>query len=61
MNLVIERDFPELPFFISRIFNYVKNLGFKQTPDYDFILKLIKSEFENNNFDKDYEYDWCFY
>ena len=37
---------------------YVRNLRFKQKPDYDLLRNLFSSLFNKHNFDLDYVYDW---
>jgi serine/threonine protein kinase len=48
----------ELPEEFVKFLNYVKNLSFKQNPDYVFLKGLFNKIAENNNFKLDYVWDW---
>lgn len=38
--------------------NYVRKLGFEETPDYDFLRELFSKVMKNNGDIEDGEYDW---
>jgi casein kinase 1 len=38
--------------------NYVRKLGFEETPDYDFLRELFAKVMKNNNDVDDGVYDW---
>lgn len=38
--------------------NYVRKLGFEETPDYDFLRELFSKVMKNNNDVDDGVYDW---
>jgi casein kinase 1 len=38
---------------------YVRKLGFEETPDYDFLRELFNKVLRNNNETDDGVYDWC--
>jgi hypothetical protein len=38
--------------------NYVRKLGFEETPDYDFLRELFAKVMKNNNDIDDGVYDW---
>lgn len=48
----------DLPEEFVKFLNYVKNLSFKQNPDYIFLKGLFNKIAENNNFKIDYIWDW---
>jgi casein kinase 1 len=38
--------------------NYVRKLGFEETPDYDFLRELLGKVLKNGNEPEDEVYDW---
>ena len=44
----------ELEIFID----YIKNLGFTEVPDYDYLRQILKNILEKNNMSLDYYFDW---
>lgn len=38
--------------------NYVRKLGFEETPDYDFLRDLFAKVLKNNGDVEDHVYDW---
>ena len=38
--------------------NYVRKLGFEETPDYDFLRELFAKVLKNNGDMEDHVYDW---
>ena len=61
MNTVIEELCKGLPDEFTIYLNYCRSLSFEEKPDYKFLRDLFKNLFEENNFHKDYEYDWTIY
>lgn len=47
-----------LPSEFKTYFEYIKNLGFQDTPDYNFIRKLFLDLMKKLGYQFDYEYDW---
>lgn len=43
---------------LEKMLEYCKTLKFEETPDYEYLYKLIKTVFENTGMDYDYKYDW---
>ena len=39
-------------------FDYIKNLGFTEVPDYDYLRQLLKIIMAKNKMDLDYYFDW---
>ena len=50
MNFIIEE--------FSIYLNYVRKLGFEETPDYDFLRELFAKVLKNNGDVEDGVYDW---
>ena len=38
--------------------NYCRGLRFDEDPDYDYLKKLFKKLFENQGFERDFDFDW---
>lgn len=58
-----DRDFladtrPPLSEEFSIYLNYVRKLGFEETPDYDFLRELFAKVMKNNGDIDDQVYDW---
>ena len=49
---------PPLPEEFSIYLNYVRKLGFEETPDYDFLRELFAKVMKNNGDIDDQVYDW---
>ena len=49
-----------LPKSFINIYNYILNLKFEETPNYSFILNIIRKSLKKNNFSS-YFYDWEFF
>lgn len=58
MKLTSEEICKDMPEEIVKFLNYVKNLSFKQNPDYNFLKGLIGKIAFNNNFQIDNTWDW---
>lgn len=58
MKLNSEEICKDLPEEFVKFLNYVKNLSFKQNPDYNFLKGLILKIATNNNFQMDNVWDW---
>lgn len=58
MKMSAEDLCKDLPEEFVKFLNYVKNLSFKQNPDYAFLKGLFNKIAENNNFKMDYIWDW---
>lgn len=48
-----------LPVEFSTYLNYCRSLRFEDKPDYSFLRKMFKEDFQKHGYDWDYEYDWC--
>jgi hypothetical protein len=49
---------PDIPPFINVILSYVRSMKFDETPNYDYIIKLMVNEVKENGYKQDYIYDW---
>lgn len=38
--------------------DYCRNLKFEETPNYEYLYKLVDTIFKEKNLDYDYKYDW---
>jgi casein kinase 1 len=47
-----------LPEEFSKYLSYVRNLGFEDTPDYDYLRDLFTEALKNTGEVEDGEYDW---
>lgn len=47
-----------VPSFIRVLLTYVRNLKFKDTPDYEYICGVLKKEFNENNLTNTIEFEW---
>lgn len=43
---------------IEKFLHYTRDLTFDETPDYNYLHKLLKSICENNNIQIDHVFDW---
>lgn len=48
----------EVPSFIKIMLYYVRSMKFDEQPDYDYLINLMATEFNNNNFKNDGKYEW---
>jgi len=48
----------KLPLFIKNMLYYVRNLNFDETPDYEYIINIMKKEYNENNYENDEIYEW---
>lgn len=53
-NKASERQSEEFSIYL----NYVRKLGFEETPDYDFLRELFSKVLKNNGDIEDHVYDW---
>jgi len=53
----LTRNIPNHDIF-EKYMNYCKKLGFKETPNYDYLRKLFSDCLRENNYDNDNLYDW---
>jgi serine/threonine protein kinase len=48
----------DVPSFIKIMLYYVRTMKFDEKPDYDYLINLMKKEFNNNNFKNDGKFEW---
>jgi serine/threonine protein kinase len=48
----------EVPNFIKILLNYVRNIKFDETPDYNYIINIIIETFKTNLFENDDKFEW---
>jgi serine/threonine protein kinase len=48
----------EVPSFIKIILYYIRGIKFDERPDYDYIIDLMATEFNNNGFKNDGKFEW---
>ncbi len=48
----------EVPSFIKIMLYYVRSMKFDEKPDYDYLINLMVTEFNNNNFKNDGKFEW---
>lgn len=58
MKITAEELCKGLPEEILKYFIYIKTLGFRDTPEYNYLKGLIMKAIVGNNFINDYKYDW---
>lgn len=59
IKMTSEEICKDMPEEFIKFLNYVKNLSFKQNPDYNFLKGLIGKIGFNNNFQMDWIWDWA--
>ncbi len=47
-----------IPLLIKTMIYYVRTLKFDETPDYDYLINLMLTEFKNKHFINDEKYEW---
>lgn len=47
------------PWEFSVYLRYCKSLRFNQTPDYNYLRNLLRGCLKRNDWDEDYQFDWC--
>ncbi len=48
----------EVPSFIKIMLYYVRAMNFDERPDYDYLINLMVTEYNNNNFKNDGKFEW---
>jgi len=48
----------EVPSFIKIMIYYVRSIKFDEKPNYDYLINLLITEFNNNNYKNDEKYEW---
>jgi serine/threonine protein kinase len=48
----------EVPSFIKIMLYYVRSMKFDERPDYEYLINLMATEFNKNNFKNDGKYEW---
>ena len=48
----------EVPSFIKIMLYYVRSMKFDERPDYDYLINLMVTEYNNNNFKNDGKFEW---
>ena len=48
----------EIPIFLKNMILFVRNIKFDETPDYEYIINLLVSVFNNNRYELDNIYEW---
>lgn len=57
-NITIEELCKGLPKEFRKYFNYVLNMGFEKTPDYEYLSGIFYKILRKNQFLLDFEFDW---
>ena len=48
----------EVPSFIKIMLYYVRAMNFDERPDYEYLINLMVTEYNNNNFKNDGKFEW---
>jgi serine/threonine protein kinase len=48
----------KVPLFIKKMLYYIKSIGFSETPDYDYLIRLMQKEFDYNDFINNNTFEW---
>ena len=57
MELIPEKEFPDLPLEIIEFLNYIRVLPYENPPDFTYLKNLFKLSLKKTKFDK---YDWVY-
>lgn len=59
MSLPVEIQCKGLPIEFSTYLNYCRALKFNEKPDYAFLRRLFLGVMERENYEYNFDYDWC--
>lgn len=48
----------DVPLFIKKMLNYIRSVKYEEKPDYDYLINLMLTEFNNNKFKNDDKFEW---